>query len=92
MRRKSLRSSAFSSTRMGNRPCSSGNKSDGLVWWKAPEAINRMWSVLTAPCFVANRRAFDQRQEVALHPLPADVRTAAAGAFAAARRSCLFRR
>ena len=34
-------------------PCNSGKRSEGLAWWKAPEAMNRMWSVLTAPCLVA---------------------------------------
>ena len=52
MRRMSSRVSAFSSTRIGSRPCSSGNRSDGLAMWNAPDAINRMWSVFTAPCLV----------------------------------------
>ena len=33
---------AFNSTRIGSRPCSSGNKSDGFASWKAPDAINKM--------------------------------------------------
>ncbi len=52
MRRKSSSLSALSSTRMGNRPCSSGKRSDGLAMWKAPDAMNRMWSVFTGPCLV----------------------------------------
>ena len=43
---------AFSSTRMGKRPWSSGTRSEGLQRWKAPLAMNRMWSVLTIPYFV----------------------------------------
>ena len=53
MRLKSSSVSELSSTRIGRRPCSSGRRSDGLAMWKAPEATNRMWSVLTAPCLVA---------------------------------------
>ena len=49
---KSSSFSAFNSTLIGNLPCSSGNKSDGLANWKAPEAINKMWSVLIGPCLV----------------------------------------
>ena len=40
------------STRMGKRPCNSGIRSLGLLRWKAPEAINRMWSVLIMPYLV----------------------------------------
>ena len=49
MRRKSSRVSAFSSTRIGRRPCNSGSRSEGLLRWKAPEAMNRIWSVRTGP-------------------------------------------
>ena len=52
MRRKSSRVSACSSTRIGRRPCSSGNRSDGLATWNAPEAMNSTWSVFTGPCLV----------------------------------------
>ncbi len=52
MRTKSSVVSDFSSTRIGKRPCSSGIRSDGLDTWKAPEAMNRMWSVLTMPYLV----------------------------------------
>ena len=52
MRRRSSRVSAFSSTRIGRRPCSSGSRSEGLATWKAPEAMNRMWSVFTGPYLV----------------------------------------
>ena len=48
----SSRVSASSSTRIGRRPCNSGNRSEGFAIWNAPEAMNRMWSVLTAPCLV----------------------------------------
>ena len=43
---------ASSSTLIGSLPWSSGNKSDGLASWKAPEAINKIWSVLIGPYFV----------------------------------------
>ena len=42
MRRKSSTPSAASSTRMGNRPWSSGMRSEGFAMWNAPEAMNRM--------------------------------------------------
>mmetsp|Transcript_26178 Transcript_26178/g.57961 ORF Transcript_26178/g.57961 Transcript_26178/m.57961 type:complete len:266 (-) Transcript_26178:45-842(-) len=42
----------LSVTLMGNRPCSSASRSEGLEVWKAPDAINRMKSVLTLPCLV----------------------------------------
>ena len=48
----SSRVSGLSSTRIGRRPCSSGSRSDGFDMWKAPDAMNRMWSVFTAPCLV----------------------------------------
>src|SRR5512139_510710 len=41
-----------SSTRMGNRPWSSGMRSEGLLTWNAPAAMNRMKSVRTTPCLV----------------------------------------
>ena len=49
---RSPTSSAFSSTLIGSRPCSSGIRSDGLDKWKAPDAIKRIWSVLIMPNFV----------------------------------------
>ena len=52
MRTKSSLLSAPSSTRIGKRPCSSGIRSLGLARWNAPEAMNRMWSVLTGPYLV----------------------------------------
>ena len=52
MRTKSSRPSASSSTRIGNRPCSSGIRSDGFDTWNAPAAMNRMWSVRTMPYLV----------------------------------------
>jgi hypothetical protein len=52
IRMKSPSVSDFSSTRMGKRPCSSGIMSLGLETWKAPAAMNRMWSVRTKPCRV----------------------------------------
>mmetsp|Transcript_27436 Transcript_27436/g.80069 ORF Transcript_27436/g.80069 Transcript_27436/m.80069 type:complete len:284 (+) Transcript_27436:431-1282(+) len=42
----------LSSTRMGSRPWSSASRSEGLTWWKAPEAMKRMWSVWTLPYLV----------------------------------------
>ena len=76
------RQRACSSTRIGSRPCSSGSRSDGLETWNAPEAMNRMWSVFTAPCLVDDRGALDQRQQVALHALARHV-----GADAAVARA-----
>ena len=71
---RSRRASApCSSTRIGRRPCSSGSRSDGLATWKAPEAMNRMWSVLHRAVLGGDGRALDQRQQVALHALAADV-------------------
>ena len=49
MRSKSSTESESSSTRIGKRPCSSGIRSEGFARWKAPLAMNRMWSVLTMP-------------------------------------------
>jgi glutaryl-CoA dehydrogenase len=46
---KSASVSDFSSTRMGNLPCSSGIRSLGLDTWIAPAAMNRMWSVRSIP-------------------------------------------
>ncbi len=77
IRTKSSRVRSFSSTRIGKRPCSSGIRSRGFDLWKAPAAMNRMWSVLIAPVTRLNGRPFDDRQQVALHALPADVGTAA---------------
>ncbi|MNV48293.1 hypothetical protein D3C71_1401920 [compost metagenome] len=37
---------------MGKRPCSSGIRSLGLDRWNAPDAMNRMWSVLIMPYLV----------------------------------------
>ena len=62
-----------SSTRIGKRPCSSGIRSDGLEIWKAPAAMNRTWSVLTGAVLGVDRRALDDRQQVALHALARDV-------------------
>ena len=52
MRTKSPRVKGSSSTRMGKRPCSSGMRSEGFATWKAPAAMNRMWSVRTIPYLV----------------------------------------
>src|ERR1700674_9653 len=41
-----------SSTRIGNRPCSSGMRSLGLLIWNAPAPMNRTWSVFTGPYLV----------------------------------------
>ena len=51
-----------------------------MLTWNAPEAMNRMWSVLTGAVLGRNRRALDQRQQVALHAF-----AARAGVLAAAR-------
>ena len=42
MRTKSSRVRGSSSTRIGNRPCISGMRSDGFVMWNAPAAMNRI--------------------------------------------------
>ena len=52
MRSKSCTESDSSSTRIGNRPCSSGIRSDGFDRWKAPLPMNRMWSVRIIPYLV----------------------------------------
>ena len=44
-----LAGQGVSSTRIGKRPWSSGMRSLGLVMWKAPAAMKRMWSVRTRP-------------------------------------------
>src|SRR5258708_1888583 len=51
MRTKSSMVSDCSSTRMGKRPCNSGIRSLGFETWKAPAAMNKMWSVRTMPAF-----------------------------------------
>ena len=57
----------------GNGPAVPGSGRDGLARWNAPEAMNRMWSVLTVPYLVLTCGAFHQRQQVALHAFAADV-------------------
>ena len=52
MRSNSSGVSALSSTRIGRRPCNSGIRSLGLARWKAPDAMNRIWSVRTMPYLV----------------------------------------
>ena len=42
IRAKSSRVRSCSSTRIGNRPCSSGIRSAGFDTWNAPAAMNRM--------------------------------------------------
>ncbi len=71
-------SSGRSSTRIGRRPCSSGSRSDGFDTWNAPDAMNRMWSGLHRPVLGGDRRALDQRQQVALHALARDAAADAA--------------
>ena len=39
---KSSSVKAFNSTLIGNLPCNSGKRSDGLANWKAPDAINKI--------------------------------------------------
>ncbi len=53
MRTKSCSVSAFSSTRIGSRPWSSGSRSAGFAMWNAPLAMNRIWSVFSGPYLVA---------------------------------------
>jgi len=52
IRTRSSSSRALSSTRIGNRPCSSGMRSVGLLTWNAPAAMKSTWSVRTGPYFV----------------------------------------
>src|SRR5579862_3649639 len=52
IRTKSASVSGASSTRIGSRPCSSGIRSEGLLTWKAPAAMNSTWSVRTGPYLV----------------------------------------
>ena len=52
IRSKSSLDKSFNSTRIGKRPCNSGIKSLGFATWKAPDAINKIWSVLITPYFV----------------------------------------
>src|SRR3990172_8460260 len=88
MRTKSSRVSACSSTRMGKRPCSSGIRSEGLLTWKAPAAMNRTGSGRTGPYLVVtadpstlggrgvrggDRRPLDDGEQVALNALARDV-------------------
>ena len=49
---KSSTDRSSNSTRIGKRPCNSAIKSLGLLSWKAPEPMNKMWSVLTKPYLV----------------------------------------
>src|SRR4030095_12280534 len=73
MRSKSSTESESSSTRIGKRPCSSGMASEG------PRGVERArgdeQDVVGFNHAVArgDRRALDQRQEVALHALARDV-------------------
>ena len=52
MASKSCTDRLCNSTRIGKRPCNSGIRSLGLLRWKAPDATNRIWSVLTMPYLV----------------------------------------
>ena len=49
---KSFWVNLLNSTRIGNRPWSSGIRSDGLEKWNAPAAMNKIWSVWIMPYFV----------------------------------------
>ena len=49
---KSFVFSLSNSTLIGNLPCNSGIISEGVLIWKAPAAINKIWSVETTPYFV----------------------------------------
>ena len=44
----SSRVSADNSTRIGSRPCNSGNRSEGFAIWNAPEAIDALADVAVA--------------------------------------------
>ena len=70
----------LSSTRIGNRPCSSGIRSEGLETWKAPAAMNRMWSV--APCRSASARWIPRRWAAGPAARPRERRRARAAPLA----------
>ena len=74
---------------MGRRPCSSGRRSDGLATWKAPEAMNRMWSVFTGPCLVEMVVPSISGRRSRCTPSRLDVRAARGPR---GRRSCRSRR
>mmetsp|Transcript_7100 Transcript_7100/g.11901 ORF Transcript_7100/g.11901 Transcript_7100/m.11901 type:complete len:297 (-) Transcript_7100:663-1553(-) len=52
MRCRSSSVKPFRFTRIGIRPCSSGNRSEGFTEWKDPAAMKRINSVLTFPRLV----------------------------------------
>ena len=49
---KSFSLKACNSTLTGNLPCNSGSRSLGFTTWKAPDAINKIWSVFIGPYLV----------------------------------------
>ena len=77
MRTKSPSVSAVSSTRIGSRPCSSGNQVGRLADVKGSRGDEQ--NVIGADHAVArvDRRAFDDGQNVALHAFAGDVRAVA---------------
>ena len=78
MRTKSSRPSASSSTRIGKRPCSSGNQVRRLRDVERAGGDEQDVIGLHHPVLRVDRRAFDDRQDVALHAFAADVRALAA--------------
>ena len=80
MRSKSAAVSESSSTRIGKRPCSSGIRSEGL---REVERAARDEEDVVGPHHAVarrDRRALDERQEVALHALARDVGAVQLGA------------
>ena len=82
MRLRSSRVRALSSTRIGRRPCSSGSRSDGFETWKRARGDEENVVRFHRAVLGRNGRAFDQRQEIALHAFARYI-GAAADAFAA---------
>ncbi len=82
MRTNSSAPKSFNSTRIGKRPCSSGIRSEGLLRWKAPEAINKIWSVFNMPYLVetvlpstkGRRSRCTPARDTSLPPLPPSLR------------------
>ena len=73
MRTKSASVSGSSSTRIGKRPCSSGIRSDGLGDVEGAGGDEQDVVGLHRAVLGRDRRALDDRQQVALHALARDV-------------------
>ena len=67
MRLKSSFSSARNSTRIGRRPCNSGNRSEGFETWEGTGRDEQDMIRFHRPVFGRHGRTLDQRQQVALN-------------------------